>query len=506
MNKRGITLIALVVTILVMIILGAAVVGTVAGIVNLARKDGYETTSKLLRDRVSVLYEEINSEKEENITFENAFNAKYIPPLSSPSSLPVLPAVDGVSGESIDIVKNKYDISTDEFNSLLFYKIDTDEAKEIFAVTDSKLNFWVNIERNLVFSINPLENKGNRIYTLEELDPNYTVFKSNVNIDDIQIGDYIVYDPTKGVDDISKLTYVSQIGSAKENENSPGNGYGVQTVKATSANNQWRVLSKENGEIKIVSVAAIPSEGNMAFYLKDGRGYLYAENELNKACAVFGHATGAKTNQATEYFIGNPEVEGDLQNKRVVSGARSLNLEDIEKLTNIETDADRRTATQTVANSAGLQIWYNNNFTSNFKTRNFPSEPVFLPTLKATNALGMDSTFNEKNFKKDVLFTQFHIPSSRMVSTSPLKNLIFTASEPHWIATRLQDPDPEMVGFGVAYTTDNYVGSCLLYNAIKFYDIPAQTYFTQAALLKPVVTLIKDVPLKQTSNGWEVIQ
>ena len=328
-----------------------------------------------------------------------------------------------------------------------------------------------------------------------------------MNIDDVKVGDNIIYDPTKGVLEPSKLTYVSQIGSAKENENISGNGHSVQTVKATSANNQWKVLSKDNGEIKIVSVEGIPSEGNIAFFLQDGRGYLYAEDQLNKACAIFGHATGAKTNQATEYFIGNPEVEGDLQNKRIVSGARSLNLNDIEKLTNINSDEDRRAATEAAINDANIQHWYNNAFNQNFKTRNLPSEDVLLPTLKATNNLGMDSTFNERTFKRDVLFTQFYISSSRMNSESlPLKDLLFNSSEPSWLATRLQGPLADAVDFGVAYTTTGYVGLRQLYYAIKHHDMPAITYLTQAAFLRPVVTLIKDVPLKQTSNGWEVIQ
>ncbi len=73
----------------------------------------------------------------------------------------------------------------------------------------------------------------------------------------VKVGDYINYDPTRGVTDISKLTYTSPTGTATEH----GNGYtshetgGGQkfTAKSTEESGiKWRVLTVTDSKIEII--------------------------------------------------------------------------------------------------------------------------------------------------------------------------------------------------------------------------------------------------------------
>ncbi|MGP1608311.1 MAG: type II secretion system protein [Clostridium sp.] len=144
---------------------------------------------------------------------------------------------------------------------------------------------------------------------------------------ELQVGDTIIYDPTKGVLDQSKLTYTSKKGTPKTG----GNGHGTQIVTSKSTNNEWIVISKANNQIKVISKDIIGDDENK-FLLNEGTGYLYAEEEVHKACSVFGHGKGAKK-ITTTYQIGNYQVPGEAQTKTITgSGARSITMEDIVKI------------------------------------------------------------------------------------------------------------------------------------------------------------------------------
>ena len=95
----------------------------------------------------------------------------------------------------------------------------------------------------------------------------------------MQIGDYVAYNPTKGVTDASKLSYTSPVGSGP----SHGNGHSKQTF---SANNtiEWRVLSKNEttGEVVLISAEPIDPNDRVGFIMQGAIGYLYGEQELNE--------------------------------------------------------------------------------------------------------------------------------------------------------------------------------------------------------------------------------
>ena len=136
---------------------------------------------------------------------------------------------------------------------------------------------------------------------------------------ELPIGTYINYDPTKDENgkEIEKTT-TSNGGSptdtgyykASEKTVTEGNGYGPQEYSNKATTNGWRVLgvNEETGELLIISADLVKTTNNSDFYLRGIAGYNYGEQELNKVCSIFGSGYGA-------------------------TGARSVNVDDVNKIT-----------------------------------------------------------------------------------------------------------------------------------------------------------------------------
>lgn len=163
----------------------------------------------------------------------------------------------------------------------------------------------------------------------------------------------MAYDPTKGVTDTNLLTYKSPVGTGM----SHGNGCsttddgvdisGGQTYTANS-NIKWRVLStnKENGEVVLISEEPIKTDAGREFYISGAIGYLYAEQELNEICKIYGYGKGADTSKEFVYEIGYIEEEKETRTiKR--SGAKSIDVNDINTVTGYKPPA-RTSGTHTI--------------------------------------------------------------------------------------------------------------------------------------------------------------
>ena len=179
----------------------------------------------------------------------------------------------------------------------------------------------------------------------------------------VQVGDYITYNPTLGVTDASLLSYTSPVGELKVkktqngteyivdetgtetqeyheahkliNENGEfeipensgyyiesdisGNGYGEQIFTATSNNILWRVLSVDTatGIVKILPEVPIKTIYSDGLILKALRGYKNAIRELNNISRIFGYGQGAneaksltieEVNALTGYTTTTPEL------------------------------------------------------------------------------------------------------------------------------------------------------------------------------------------------------
>ncbi len=141
----------------------------------------------------------------------------------------------------------------------------------------------------------------------------------------VEIGDYVAYDAT------NNYKYTSPKGSGA----SHGNGDTAQTV-TSSSNVKWRVFSKNTstGEVVLISddTINIMAEGEYSYYIYSAIGYLYAEEELNRVCSIYGKGKGADTSKIFTYTTGDL-IDGSTTGTLTGSGARSINANDINQIT-----------------------------------------------------------------------------------------------------------------------------------------------------------------------------
>ena len=129
----------------------------------------------------------------------------------------------------------------------------------------------------------------------------------------MKVGDYVDYDPTLGAN-ASDLTYSSPSSKTGADSNQDFN---VATYK--SAGYGWRVLGVKNGKIRLISEEFIGSgtyadSSRTRYTLTGQKGYINGIEELNKISGIFGHGKGAEkatsitvedVNEITGY---NPET------------------------------------------------------------------------------------------------------------------------------------------------------------------------------------------------------
>lgn len=105
-------------------------------------------------------------------------------------------------------------------------------------------------------------------------------------------------------------------------------------VMVSAITPDWSSLevNKETGVITLISEEVIgPKRGGTLqnnFILYTGIGYLYSEQEIESACAIYGYGYGADTSKSTAYTVGGPfddKITGAIEG----TGARSMDLTDI---------------------------------------------------------------------------------------------------------------------------------------------------------------------------------
>lgn len=310
-NNKGITLIALVITIIVLLILAGVTIATLTG------DNGILTKAGDAKEQT-----EIGDEKEKV----------------------ELSAVGALAKDNGGEIKRNY------LNEELASYIGTEGTD--YTLSDSA-----------PFVVKYLDSQ--RSYVIDE--------NGNVNeyVDIakyVKVGQYVDYNPTvsdkNGTPvDANKLTYTSPTGSGTEH----GNGYtsseegGGQKFTAT-ATTKWRVLDIVNGTVTLISEEPVKkdetSQDSGNFVLSGTVGYLYAERELNEICKIYGYGYGANTSQVTKYTYGGPK-DGELTGEITGSGAKSITIEDINKKAGI-TEDDYTTLDSNYGSTTNptTNIWY----------------------------------------------------------------------------------------------------------------------------------------------------
>ena len=276
-NKKGITLVALIITIVVMLILAAVTVTTSinGGLINSTQSAKEESRGMDVAE-AKEMWEMSVREDRENGTQEKTLEEILL------------------------------------------------ELKEKGLLTEKEVE---EIKTNKEITI------GNRkiSFDIENSAINETGTWDKTYIESIKIGDYINYNPTVRVaeENKDKLEYTSPVGTAS----SHGNGYAEQTFEART-DIKWRVfdINKETGVITLISEEVIgPKRGGTLqknFILYTGIGYLYSEQEIESACAIYGYGYGADTSKNATYTVGGPfddKITGTIEG----TGARSMDFKDI---------------------------------------------------------------------------------------------------------------------------------------------------------------------------------
>lgn len=309
----------------------------------------------------------------------------------------------------------------------------------------------------------------------EDMENEYQKAVNNLKVEDyVKVGDYVDYNPTIASKDgtkveESKLSYTSPTGTASEH----GNGKTEQTFKAT-ADTKWRVLSIKNGTVELISENVIKTfDTNSEFVLRGARGYLYAEQELNEACKIFGYGYGADTTKGGNYTVGGP-LDTLVTGKIEGTGARSITVEDINKIAGVyEENGQMKYSDGTIINS-------------NYGDTTKPTENIKFPTIdinKGDNITGISKLAQLKNVKN----TEYSYTKDKMANQD-ISEILFGNN--YWLASRSINTE-STYDFCVSYVygQNGYIG-----NAGVCYDLNGN--FIERDLsgtIRPIVTLKKNV-------------
>ena len=207
---------------------------------------------------------------------------------------------------------------------------------------------------------------------------------SCTNAEHLHIGDYVNYNPLNFKDGTLEK---DKTASSSTDEN----GYSDQTF-SINTDTKWRVLGEDDrGQILIVSADPVKKDmgdtNNPYFYLYGAKGYINAEKELEKISKIYGHGVGA-------------------------TGARSLKIEDVNKICGVTVGSDGITPTVDASENFGTTKSYTNQYASpedylagkrsDFsKTSNAYYYTGYNSLLKtATNTRAYETIFFKKQTKK----------------------------------------------------------------------------------------------------------
>lgn len=308
----------------------------------------------------------------------------------------------------------------------------------------------------------------------EDMEKEYQKAINNLKVEDyVKVGDYVDYNPTIASKDgtkveESKLSYTSPTGTASEH----GNGKTEQTFKAT-ADTKWRVLSIKNGTVELISENVIKTfDTNSEFVLRGARGYLYAEQELNEACKIFGYGYGADTTKGGNYTVGGP-LDTLVTGKIEGTGARSITVEDINKIAGVyEENGQMKYSDGTIINS-------------NYGDTTKPTENIKFPTIdinKGDNITGISKLAQLKNVKN----TEYSYKKDKMANQD-ISEILFENN--YWLASRSINTE-STCHFCVSYVYGQnvYIG----YAGVSYY----WGRFIERDLsrsIRPIVTLKENV-------------
>ena len=293
----------------------------------------------------------------------------------------------------------------------------------------------------------------------------------------VEIGDYVAYNPKEGVTDESKLSYTSPVGTGS----SHGNGYTDIPEGQTftvEENTKWRVLSKDEttGEVVLISEAPMHE-----YRVRGAIGYLYAEQEINEICKIYGYGKGANTGKTYTYETGDT-IEGLTKGTITGSGARSITVEDINKITKY--------------NPTTFKDEYNG---TTYKYGDSYTLTMFYPTKATPNGV------STSEIERTVKFTKYNYRGLEYLTDteSAMYKMLFGNNNDsiYWLASRGVWPDPAIARF-LAFNV--YDGSVRGNYALCTSFSDGLSEYKGARGVRPIVSLNSNIQTseKDASGAW----
>lgn len=445
-KERGITLIALVITIIVLLILAAVSIATLTGengILTQADKAKTETTIGEEKEQIRLGYSEYQISKQtggqEDFKVEGA----------------TVTGTEGAWKIKFNKTGNEYDFD---------------------GITPMGAGSW--------------KQEGD---TITNPETNQT----------LKVGDYVDYDPTAGAK-ASDLTYSSPSSMTGADSNQD---FDAATYK--NAGYGWRVLGVSNGKIRLISEefvgAGTYSDSNRTYYTLEGqKGYINGIDELKKISAIFGHGKGAESatsitvediNDITGY---DPTVakygEGNFyEYGNKVTYTRGSGT----ALSSSGTNGQTWSGTQSTFNYyAGKNFVPLTSGSTDITSTYYYYNPTTLNSNSSVPTQGVDEngTYNEVN---QMLFGKWTITEN---NGSYSRNFTGTGTQPsYWLASDYVYAGGNIVYWGLRYVYNGDVDDNFL-----CYSYGHENGYSNG--VRPVVSLKSDVSLEwnETEKEWKI--
>ena len=296
---------------------------------------------------------------------------------------------------------------------------------------------------------------------------------------------------------------------AKDKTLTEGNGYGAQEYSNKATTNGWRVLGvdEKTGELLIISADPVKTTGNVSFYLRGIAGYNYGEQELNKVCSVFGSgygATGARSvnvddvNKITGY---NPNNEGKYDPEQKTTGTK-YSVGQANEYGNQTTYA--WTATANVVSWSGSNGGSGNgSAASSYATYGFNWYDIASKTWKNSPA-----TTTPTEITTLTSSVYYYYPDSLKTSSGTGEGLSTTSDEyktlfmnkagskvSYWLASSYVNTGSYIASFGMRYV--------FFYGSVTNYSLYSSNGFVTSSSygVRPVVSLKSDIQLGEGTSG-----
>ena len=400
-STKGITLIALVVTIIILLILAGVSIAMLTGnngILTQGKKAKEEQAHAAVKEGIMLLYNEYRTKQE--------VNSSKVQEETKVASTELVKIAENEGAEGTtenlgsfkDFIQSKNIISADgiiNVRNLLGQTLSlgngtSKESGDVYVFEEQKGIYKISYytSETVSTSIYQIANEKAgktlvEMYNQAQKDNCTNSDGSCKKAEHLHIGDYVDYNPSnfkEGTADVEKTA------SSSTDEN----GYSDQTFSIND-DTKWRVLGKDdNGQILIVSADPVKKDmgdtNNPYFYLKGARGYINAETALERISKIYGHGVGA-------------------------TGARSLKIEDVNKICGVTVGSDGLTPAVNELGNFGTTQSYTDQYASpedypgtksNFsKTSNAYSYKGNNSLLKtATNTRAYETIFFKKQTKK----------------------------------------------------------------------------------------------------------